>query len=484
MRDEAEPTLIEIIDSDPSAFGSGDGVAPASRGGAPLPRWVIITALGSVLGLAAAALLVWQPWRHEAEATWSNRVLVDRPISSVTDVAIDAPWFGGSAGEVGYVFAEPGAVLPYLHGGEGRSAIWQSSAADSMNAAYWSMRGYTPTPGLQVQGVPARVDGFDGSAVQVSFGPLNGRIYEVNTHAMTKEEAVRLAGAIAVERGRPVLRDDSVLLGMDSVGTFDEFNAALMLLDIGLGGPTTATYTSVEMVRPEGGFVTITSLPDPGDGTLLAMAQLMLGGDATAIVHERPAVAQEVRVLINDDEQARSLVAWHERGRFVVVSGSGGLDETLALAATAHEVDEAAWAPIAEQAYSVDSRFPAYIGFHTADDGSTLLVSATTDERGGLSVCLENLDVIGPATSCAVETDAASPMLQQMELDDLTFIVAMVSPDDLVAELLVTRADGSVGVHTLFRPGGSIPGPAVAVLLPDDFQEAALVVDGKTVATL
>lgn len=71
-----------------------------------------------------------------------------------------------------------------------------------------------------------------------------------------------------------------------------------------------------------------------------------------------------------------------------------------------------------------------------------------------------------------------------MSIRDLTFIVAMVSPHAPLPELLVTRTDGSVGVHTLFRPSRSIPSRAVAVSLPDNFREAALVVDGKTVATL
>ncbi len=481
VRAEAESTSIEIIDSDPSAFGVDRVAAPAPGARAPLPRSTMITAVGGVVAVAAAALLVWHPWRHDTEAAWSNRLLVEGPISSVVDVAIDEPWFGGSAGEVGFVFAEPGAVLPYLHGGEGRSAIWQSSVVDSMNAAYWSMTGYAST--LEVQGAPARVDGVDGSAVRVSFGPLDGRIYDVSTHAMTKDEAVSFAGAIAVERGRPVLRDESVLLGMEPVGTYDEFNAALILLNLGYNGPTTATHTSVELTRPQGGIVAISSLPDPGDGRLLTMAQLVLGGGVTADVRERPALAQNVRVVTNDDQQVRSLVAWDERGRFVVVSGSGGVDETLALAETTHEVTEEAWAPVADKANAFEPRFPAFIGFHTADDGSITAVSASADEFGVVSLCLD--DQVGSgADGCMSEPDAQSPMLTLVSIRDLTFIVAMVSPDAPLPELLVTRTDGSVGVHTLFRPSSSIPGPAVAVSLPDDFQGAALVIDGETVATL
>lgn len=481
VRDQAESTAIEIIDSDPSAFGVDCVAAPAPAGRVVRPRWAIITAVGSVVVVVAASVLVWRPWQHDPDTAWSNRLLVEGPLSSVVEVAIDEPWIAPSSGEVGFVFAEPGAVLPRLRSGEGRSAVWQASAVDSMNAWSWSMSGDTPT--LEVQGVPARVDGVDGSAVRVSFGPLDGRIFEVSTNALTKEEAVSFAGAIAVERGRPVLRDESVLLGMEPVGTYDEFNGALALLNLA-SGPTTATHTSVQLVGPQGGTVAISSTPDPGDGRLLTMAQLVLGGDATGGVHERPTLTRDLRPTTDDDQQVRgSMVVWHERGRFVVVTGSGSVDETLALAETTHEVTEEAWAPVAEQAQASDFHYPAFVGFHTTGDGSITAVSASTDSLGGLSLCLD--DQVGSGDDgCVSDRDTQLPMLTFVSIRDLTFIFAMVSPDASLPELLVTRADGSVRVHPLFRPSGSVPGPAVAVSLPDDFQGAALLIDGDTVATL
>jgi hypothetical protein len=282
---------------------------------------------------------------------------------------------------------------------------------------------------MTVQGAPARLDGVDGSVVRIRFGPVDGRLYDVTTNGMTKEEATSFAGVVAVERGRPVLRDDSVLLGMEAIGSLDDFNAAANLLNLGYGGATTATVTSVKVVRRAGGVVSVASIADPGQGTFLTMARLVLGADAINAVRGLPALAADVRAVTNNDQQAVSVVAWTERGRFIVVSSSSAVDETLVTAATAHEVSEEEWAPVADQAYPFEPGFPAFIGFLATADGSIFTVSATADERTGLRLCL---DGFGSDDDCAFEPDTALPMLTPMHIGNNNFIVAMVPPDDVL----------------------------------------------------
>jgi hypothetical protein len=71
-----------------------------------------------------------------------------------------------------------------------------------------------------------------------------------------------------------------------------------------------------------------------------------------------------------------------------------------------------------------------------------------------------------------------------MRIHTVALVVAMVVADAVEPQLRITHSDGSVDVHVLFAPGTDLPGPAVAVFLPDDLREAALVVDGAVVATL
>lgn len=486
MRDEPDSAVIEIIDADPRAFGAvGDGVAPTRRTRADLPRWLIPVAVLSAVAIALVAALVWHPWLQPPEPPLTNRLLLDRPTSQVLDVGIDEPWWGSSAADVGLVLAEPGAVFPMLRSGVGRSAIWTSYAADSINAAYGGLGGQGEAV-ADVQGTPARLTGTSGSVVRVGFGPLRGRMYDVTANGLTVESALRFANSIGVENGEPVLHDDDVLQGMEPVGSYDAFNVALGILNGGYFAPPTTPLTRVDYVDggDDDGTVSVSSAPDDHDGEMLAMLSLLLGTPADHVVHDHPAFAADIRAVSDQEQGPASIVAWHERGRFIVVSGSGDVATTLALAETAHEATEEEWAPVADQAITDNFLYPATIGFRREADGSITGVSATYSQPSGLALCLNVDQQFGTGDECAVEDDMPSPFLTVMRIHTEALLVALVAEDSVQPEIHVTHADGTVDVHLLFRPSTALPGPAVAVFLPDDFREAALIVGGKVVATM
>lgn len=199
---------------------------------------------------------------------------------------------------------------------------------------------------------------------------------------------MRLADAIAVERGRPVLRDDSVLLGMEPVGTFDEFNAAFMPLDIGLGGPTTATYTSVEMVRPEGGFADRSPrCPIP------TTAPCWPWHGSCSAATPPPSFASgrhwPRRYGCSSTTTSRR-VAWSHGTNVGGSSWSPGRRSGRDVGPRRDRAGGRRGGVGADRRAGLPVRTPASprtLGLHTADDGSTLLVSATTDEPVAGSAC-------------------------------------------------------------------------------------------------
>ena len=433
------------------------------------------------MAIAAVTMLVWQPWRHDPEPAWSNRLLVDLPTNLVIDAAIEQSWPGGLAGDIGYVFAEPGAVLPFLQGGKGRSASWNSTAVDSVRSAFRPTSDGTPE--VLIQGVPARVAGVDGSVVRIAFGPLKGRYYDVTTNGMSTPEALGFAENIAVDRGQPELRDNSVLLGMEPVGTVDDYYAALTLLNIGFGGPTSSRPTTVKSVRASGGIIVISSLSDGDEsGALLNMALLLFGADSGATVRGHPALAREVRSILNNDQEIVSVVAWHERGRFIVISSSGSVDETLALAATTHEAGDDEWAAVASTINQNIVTPAAGIGFRIATNGSLdQLLAASSGTDATVNLCLETQPESD--ARCTDTPIDGLPLLTLVALGEDSVVLAMASTEAVSPELHITHSDGTVDIHILFRPTLGIPGPAVAVFLPADFKSAALLIHDEVVAT-
>jgi hypothetical protein len=358
---------------------------------------------------------------------------------------------------------------------------WISYAADSINVAYGGFGVDGDLIG-EVQGTPARLNGAPGSVVRVGFGPVEGRMYDVIANGLTVGSVLRFANSIGVENGEPVLHDNDTLEGMKPIGSYDAFTVALGILDGAYYAPSTTPLTRIDYVDGgEGGdTVSVSSAPDDHGGEMLGMLSLLLGTPADRRVHGHLAFAVDIRPLSNQEQQAASVVAWHERGRFIVVAGVRDVATTVALAETTHEATEADWAPVASQAITNDSTGPGTIGFRREADGSITDVSAGYSQSGGLTLCLNGQF----GDECAVKDITSSPFLRVVRIHTEALLVALVTGDAASPELRVTRADGSVDIHLLFQPGRGLPGPAVAVFLPDDFVRATLIVNGKDVAEL
>lgn len=489
MSSDRDSVLIEILDGDPNAFADATTAAPAER--PEWPGWVRPAAIAVAVVVAAAAVLVWCPWHHEPEPPLSNRLVLHRPTSAVLDVALDRIRPPDVSGTVGYVFAEEGATISWVRTGSGRWLTWTAYPADSANAAYAFGDDWRAV--ADVQGTPAEVSG-DTGLLRLVFGPIGGRVFDVGSSGLTLEEVTSVAGAIGVEGGRPVLRGghDALfeLLGLRPVGTTDELDAAVALLS---GDPlfSTAATTSVRYVDDGGHPVGIASVADPGDGPLLAMLRLLLGPSGTATVHGRDAIATDVRLQFRSDGSTDTLVAWHEGGRLIVVTGSTDLSTLVALADGAHEATEEQWAPVAAQAVDDADQYGYWsptIGYRRATSATTGRVTEITEitassaRLGSVDVCLD--DQFAGNTDCVTDADMRLPYLNVLRIHTAALIVAIVAAGSGESLLRVTHDDGSVDEHLLFAPGRQLPGPAVAVFLPDDLREAALVVDGEVVATL
>lgn len=483
MRSDGDSILIEVLDGDPSAFAGATAPVPDPR--PELPGWLRPTAIAVAVVVVAAAVLVWRPWHHEPEPPLSGRLLLDRPTSAVLNVEIDRQRPPDLTGEVGAVYAEGAATLPWLLTAGGRSLTWIAYAADSANAAYSDF----PNGGRavdDVQGATARVWG-DQESMRLVFGPIGGRLFDVSSNGLSLDEVTSVAGAIGMEGGQPVLGGGHDALfdprGLRLAGTYEELSTAVNLVLGGVRPPTARATTAITYADGAGGTVRIASVAEAESGSTMALLQLLLGPSATATVHGRDAIATSTQVLFSSDSTPDNLVAWHQGGRLIVVTGSADLDSLVAFAEGTHEATEEQWAPVAEQAVDDDGRYlfwQSTIGHRLAADGSIIEITGASNRPGSIDVCV--LDQA--STECATDSAMRLPFLRVMRIHSAAVVVAMVTARSGESMLRITHADGSVDEHLLFTPGLHLPGPAVAVFLPDDLRDAALVVEGEVVATL
>lgn len=494
MHGNSESVLIEILDADPTAFGTGGSAEPPPARPTPWWRRPAGTALVALVALVTAtvAVVIWQPWHHEPTPPLSNRLVLDLPTSSVLDVGIDRLRPATVSADVGYVYAEDGATLPWLGTGSGRWLGWSAYPVDSPNTAYSDF----PDGGRRVddvQSATAAVWG-DDDALRLVFGPIGGRIFDVGSSGLTLDEVTSVAGAIGVTNGRPTLGGghDALfdLLGLRPLGTYEELSAAVSLVLGGTRPPTSIATTAIGFTDGQGGVARIASVADTGDGPLMGMVRALLGPAGTATVHHRDALATSVQAVFSSDSTPDNLVAWHEGGRLIVVTGSASLAAIVAIADGAHEATEDQWAPIAAQADPDQDRYlytQSTIGYRLGADHAVMEISASMDRPGSITVCLQ--DEFAGVEECARDPEMRLPYLHLAQIHSASILIAMVaarSEGDGSGEALLRlhHADGSVADHLLFAPGLRLPGPAVAVPLPDDLREAELVVDGKVVATL
>ena len=358
MQGGAELEIIELLDADPSVFGASTSAAPIRTPRAPRPRptWLVPAAVATVSIVAVAATaFVWKPWVNDfdvrlafppaapVEPTLTEQLVFDIPPADLTAASL------GTSGDEfetftdfdGYFFAEPGAEFKLGQGGTGRWLAFYTSPYTEEDALEMGQGSIDVT----VQGAPGElIPALDDQTLQLTFGPLDGQIYQVVSSEVSQADTLAFAEVIAFDDGTPVVDDISVLDGMLPMSSLTEFNAAYSLVLMAstprysLPGYVTALYGT----RANRFSVTSQWAPEGG----LTPLQFVLGGEIDATVHGEPALTVEVdtseSVLVTGVDIG-SVVAWVEAGRLVMVTGQVPVDELLELAETVRPATDAEW---------------------------------------------------------------------------------------------------------------------------------------------
>lgn len=356
----AETELIEILDADPSVFGPSRMDKPP-RVRQPRPRWTVPVALCVVAIMAVAVTLaVWKPWENQfrvrlafptaavSEPTLSERLVFNDPPTLLTGSSLGTAGSNDSAiaSSLGYFFAAPDASLNLGQGGTGRWAALLATGADG-SAELGTGRAAVD---VTVQGVPGvLVPAIGDQSLQLSFGPLDGRVYTVVTSEISQADTLAFAEVVSVDNDVPVIADVSVLRGLQPLCSVADFNTAYGIV-LTASNPE---YSQPQIVAAQYGEdsdrFTLTSQKAPSSGLL--PLQFVLGGKIDATVHGQTALT-----LVTDDSEALqafgvklgSVVAWVEGGRLIMVTGRLSVDELLQLAETVRPATADEWNEISQ----------------------------------------------------------------------------------------------------------------------------------------
>ena len=527
--------LIELIDPDPTAFGGApmassaehivgmgvdgmgvDGMdvaahasSTATRSQVPATTTVVLVMLVAAALVVNALLPLWgmqRPGRvltfpplQRQLPTLDGHLVFDQAPGELAQAELGTEGVDGRAdflglgNRIGYVFADPEASLDIDDGYSGRVAIfwstpWEGTVgvpADTDTGAGTDIR---------VQGAPAVVETVDTATI-VSFGPVDGRDFVLETHNLDTPAALRLAEVIAIRDGVPTITDDRALDGMRPVGGLDDFFAVLLAVLT----PTSTDFPARNLVfvhyTDASGTTTLSSIPAPRD-TLLPMLRLVLPLGSELTVRGTSGWVVDANPLPDQQgDGTRTLIAWVEGGRLLVVLGPGDEAATLELAESIRPATDEEWADVAEAAEG-GGRTSTLDPFESAIDAEVVLdngatpdgeeysLVATWNAAGRLDLCAETS--IG--RGCSFMTQVSFPLLAPLKWGDKTFLAAVIEAESTTgpAFLELTFTDPAVArlVYPLEDVGRVLPGPAVGLLLTDGVATAELRVDGVAVATL
>ena len=356
MRDafgEIDPDEVDVIDfiaPDASAFESRDEsfettIDTRSR------RWVVPAAVASVVGLAAAGLLVWSPWREDntksfpesptPELTFTEQLVFDNPPAELSSASLGEATdnefgFSSFADAEGYFFAEPGVSWDIFGGqSSGTWAAFFAESADSENAPDLTVE--SGETGGRVQGAPAVFAPTQDGVREITFGPVDGLVYSVVTSGMSLAESTAFAEAVGVNDDIPTVANESVLGDMNAIGDIADYGVVFStvfgaLSSFGVQAGVVSVHYGDFLEEVGGDAYSIASQPMPSNSTI-AMLRFAFGGEEGKTVHGQPAVlidAQQDALSIGGG-QVTSAVAWVEGGRLVVVAGPDDIAATLAL---------------------------------------------------------------------------------------------------------------------------------------------------------
>ena len=344
MRDD----VVELIETDPDAFDAFPSRSSAAGARSGRGRKLIALAIAAGTALGTAALFSSQPWagpgpRLEfgdttpATSKLSDHLLLDLPVNQIrattlhTQAAPDSRSLTAS-GAVGYFFGDKGATFAPADGPD-RWFGFYATPAGAPDAP--SIDNATDT----IAGVPGSYASGDGGVSQLTWGPLNGYMYTAAASNLSKNEILSLTDQLRVQNGKVVILNHAALGTLQPIGRFADYYALIEMMQ-------RAQQNGVHIDGVVGVFYntggSIASMP--ANKTIADVSPFVFANKATpptiSTVHGHTAYGFKK----GGGQVPANVVLWWEGGRVVLVSSDGTLDQTFALAQTAHVATEADWA--------------------------------------------------------------------------------------------------------------------------------------------
>ena len=516
---------IDVIDADPSAFGTSGGRHAPVRERRPRPRWVVPAGVAASAAMALA-VVVWQPWNVPPQwrtfdspapttATISNLLLPAVPPGQVVSVVEpDAVGSNAPTTAPGYVFAEPGATFGFR-----RAAIFEATPTGARDASpATDEHAGEPT----VHGVPAALDTFR-LRNEIEWGPLSGHSWRVFTTGLTEQESLSFAAAVGAPNGAAAVQYDHRLDGMVPLGSVSAFNSAYSLRNELTGGhlssdlsPTVINYAVDTSSTDEVSTLRVASVPAPPDA--MQLVGYLFGAGTALTVHGQPAQ------LIHSRESG-PMVIWLEGGRLITVAGPQADERLLAIAESIRPVSADEWlnavSPVLEYYIPIESwpqdTAPIDVGSGVTSAGTAWRVAVTignptvtcvyvgeaagtseapgTGEAGGTGEAPGTGEAVGETgaevgtstitsgsfvivtfdaptgtpvddgTSMCTFSTPRVPATCEFTgaIPGLTFVVAILPIEEFRLVLRVTAADGSITDHEPVRLNDEYMGVAIAI---------------------
>ena len=462
----AGPEWIEIIDADPSAFGAGASLS-ADR---PRPAWVR-GGSRSVVGLVVLALVGGaavvgtrlQPWHRGPHSlsfpapgvvpAGDGHWVFDTPPGTLVGAgtgtpAPNEPGSYAMSEFTGYVFADADASIGFVRGASstGRSAMFSTRTYDAL---------VTGGTAATVQGVPAVITqavNATTNRIDVEFGPIDGQLFDVTAEHLTMQEALRFADAVGLRDGTPTISDDRALAGMQPVVGARDLTRVYSLLSNTGEQSIPQTWLVFASYRSADGIATVGSIPFAGSD-VPRLLRLLLPGGVERTVHGVTGLAAADAVRISTDPFSNnSVVMWQEDGRLVMVSSSGTIDATVALAETVRAATAAEWGDVVD----VAARTPNPLSSkYDPPKGTEITLLDSIDPNGGqftLSATWQHSEftacaIVDGFRTCARSSPFYGPTLIPLTAYGMHLVVAVVPAEETNApEVRVRHATSHTNV--------------------------------------
>ena len=377
--------------------------------------------IGSVVAIAAAALLITSPWsrsngqpsdssadgsvpRDGGQPAGSPAADVSPPkrlILADNPTGLDVQWiqdptdvqpgqdFGGADNQA-ILLAKPGAN--FAEDG------WVAVLTRPMDR--FERRNFDPTSDGQMEsprkinvGTMAGATGrsFEGYEM-LTYGPVNdGYAVTVAGPGLNQLALTDLASLVEVDDdGRPALRTGPVVEGYEPLGLFRQVWGVGALADGGqqsmmavtYGGPSGDNWTSVSN--------TAKVVDDP-----LRVARFFLKNPVEGTVHGQPAIAGDIAARQPMPGQP-GRVTWIEDGFVVTLTANKSADELLALAETVREATDDEWSTMKDDVKKRQEEMNLgqnqvdtwIIGAGDLDDSTTWVIEGGYTDDGDFSTSM------------------------------------------------------------------------------------------------